>query len=280
MRTPNTLISKITLLFAFISFAALSAPAQTNQPRSLVTRPVNESQMVVLHGNTHPMATAEFDRGLAPDSLPMENMQLVLKRSPETQAAIETLLREQQDSSSPNYHKWLTSDEFGARFGATDSDLQTISSWLQSHGFAIVNIPAGRGIIQFSGTAGQIRSAFHTSIHSYMVKGEQHWANSSDPEIPAALADAVVGVNTMHNFRKRPLTRVAGTFRRSNATGQVTPIKSQFTFTGQLYLVDSVGGFFDRDVIAISHCMGKFCLLRLQDCFEFFQLSLGHGLFL
>ena len=230
MRHSHRFTADLLGVFAFVAIAALATTAQNSQPRSLVTKPVNESQMVVLHGNTHPLARAEFDRGAAPDSLPMENMMLVLKRSTEQEAALATLLREQQDSNSPNYHKWLTPAEFGARFGPSDHDLGIITSWLTSHGFAVVNVPPGRGVIQFSGTAAQIQGAFRTSIHSFEVRGESHWANVSDPQIPEALADVVAGVNTMHNFHKKPMSRVFGTFSRSNATGQVKPRHANFTF--------------------------------------------------
>ena len=217
-------------LFAFISIAALPALAQTNQARSLVTKPVNESQMITLRGNTHPLARAEYDRGAAPGSLPMENMQLVLKRTPEQDDALNQLIQEQQEPGSPNYHRGLTPEEFGARFGPSDHDIAAVTSWLQSHGLQVLEVSPGRNIIQFSGTAAQVEGAFRTSIHSFVVRGEQHWANSSDPQIPASLSDLVAGVNTMHNFRKKPLSRVAGTFSRSNATGEVKPIHSNFTF--------------------------------------------------
>src|SRR5580704_9500998 len=128
MRHLHTNTTKLSILFAFISIAACSTPAQTNQARSLVTRPVNESQMATLHGNMHPLARAEFDQGAAPASLPMENIQLVLKRSPEQEAALEELLRQQQDPSSPNYHKGVTPEEFGARFGASDQDIKAVTS--------------------------------------------------------------------------------------------------------------------------------------------------------
>ena len=114
MRHPHTLTTKLLALFAFISIAAFSTPAQTNQARSLVTAPVNEGQMVTRLGSTHPLARAEFDRGLAPDSLPMDNMMLGLKRASEQDTALATLLREQQDPTSANYHKWITPQEFGA----------------------------------------------------------------------------------------------------------------------------------------------------------------------
>jgi hypothetical protein len=230
MRYPDTLTANLFAVVAFISVGALSTPAQTNQARSMVTQPVNENQMLVLQGNTHPLARAEFDRGAAPASLPMENIQLVLKRTPEQEAALAELLREQQDPSSPNYHKGVTPQEFGARFGASDHDIQAVTSWLQSHGLRVLEVSPGRNIIQFSGTAAQVGAALHTSIHSYVVNGEQHWANSSEPQIPAALGDVVAGVNTLHNFRRKPMSRMVGTFSRSNATGETKPIRPQFTF--------------------------------------------------
>ena len=49
-------------------------------------------------------------------------------------------------------------------------------------------------LIDFSGTAGQVREAFHTEIHNLDVSGERHIANMSDPQIPAALAPAIVGI--------------------------------------------------------------------------------------
>ena len=130
-------------------------------------------------------------------------MLLVLKRSPQQEAALRKLLDEQQSKGSPNYHKWLTPTQFGEQFGPSDSDMQTITLWLQAHGFE-VGSTKGRSVLEFSGSASQVKEAFHTTIHKYIVKGEQHWANASDPSIPTALTPAVAGVLTLHNFLKKP----------------------------------------------------------------------------
>jgi len=167
---------------------------------------VSEAQLTVLKGNTHPLARPQFDLGTAPATLPMQRMLLVLKRSPAQEAALRKLLDDQQDKHSPSYHKWLTPTQYGKQFGPTDSDLQTITSWLQSYGFQ-VGTTKGRTVLEFSGSASQVQQAFHTAIHKYVVNGEQHWANSSDPQIPAALTPAVAGVLTLHNFLKKPLVR-------------------------------------------------------------------------
>jgi hypothetical protein len=170
------------------------------------------------------LARPEYDRGAAPDSLPTERILLVLQRSPEQETALRKLLDEQQIKSSPNYHMWLTPEQFGEQFGPADADIQAVTDWLTSQGFQVNRVATGRTVIEFSGTAGAVRQAFHTEIHSFVVKGEEHWANASDPQIPAALTPVVAGFASLNNFPKRARIRRLGTFSRSKATGEVRPL--------------------------------------------------------
>ncbi len=133
----------------------------------------------------------------------MDRMLLVLKRSADQEASLKTLMEGQQSKSSPNFHQWLTPDQFGQQFGVSDSDIQSVTAWLQTHGFTVNRVATGKTLIEFSGTAGQVREAFQTQIHKYLVNGEEHLANASDPTIPSALAPVVAGVNALHNFNKR-----------------------------------------------------------------------------
>ena len=204
--------------------AQMAAPSHP-----LITQSVDESQLTTLHGNTHPLARPQFDLGTASASLPMKRMLLVLKRSPDQEAALRKLLDDQQDKASTNYHHWLTPEQYGKQFGPTDADIQTITQWLQSHGFE-VGSTKGRTVLEFSGTAAQVQEAFHTSIHSYLINGEQHWANATDPQIPTALTPAVGGVSSLNNFPKRAMNAPAGSFWRDKATGKIHAIKPEFTF--------------------------------------------------
>jgi len=170
------------------------------------TQPVevalDESQSVALQGNVHPLAHAEFDLGAVSANMRLERLLLVLSPSAEQQTALDALVEAQQDPSSPQYQQWLTPDEFGAEFGASDTQLAQVTSWLAAHGFAIDEIPPGRRLVVFSGTAGQVFDAFRTEIHNYRVNGAMHIANASDPQIPAALAGVVDGVVTLSDFRR------------------------------------------------------------------------------
>jgi hypothetical protein len=211
----------LLLLFSTRCGAQTSGYSQSKRP--LITQPVDESNLVVLGGNTHPLALPQYDQGPVAPDLPLHRMLLVLKRSPAQELALDQLLNAQQDKSSSTYHQWVTPQQFGQLFGPTDQDVQSITTWLGSHGFQVTRVANGRSVIEFSGTAEQVVEAFHTSIHKYLVNGEQHLANTSDPQIPAALAPAITGVCSLHNFFPKPFNHFAGAFHKNRATGKVTP---------------------------------------------------------
>ncbi len=170
------------------------------QTRSLVTEPVDDSELVRLSGNTPFATSAANDRGALSDSFPMEHMWLQLQRPAELDQELVNLIDEMTQSGSPNFHRWLTAEEFGSRFGVSQQDIARISGWLTSHGFQIDAVSPSGMVIEFSGTAGQIRGAFHTEVHKLNVNGQPHIANVSDPLIPVALAGVVKGVVSLHNF--------------------------------------------------------------------------------
>ncbi|MGA9530042.1 MAG: S53 family peptidase [Terriglobales bacterium] len=192
-------------VFSTLIFMSV-AQAQNGRP-ILITQNVDESKLSILAGNTRPEANRQNDRGPVADDFPMTHMLLQLKRSPEQERALQQFIQQQQEPSSPNFHHWLTSQQFGLRFGLASQDLNVITRWLEAHGFKVNVVYANGLLIDFSGTAGQVRAAFHTEIHQLDVKGVEHIANMSDPKIPAALSPAVVGVVSLHDFRPHGMYR-------------------------------------------------------------------------
>src|SRR5262245_58104947 len=86
----------------------------------------DNSARVTLAGGVNPLARPEFSRGAVTDSFVVDRILLLLKRSDEQEAALQSLLEAQQDRSSPNYHQWLTPEDFGKRFGPSDADIQSV----------------------------------------------------------------------------------------------------------------------------------------------------------
>lgn len=235
MRYSSRSFGGVAVAAAVLFAAAIFTGAQTNLAPPRITQAIDAAHLTVLQGNVNPLAQARFDRGAAPSSLPMQRMLLVLKRSAQQEGTLDALLQQQQDASSPNYHHWLTPQQFGQQFGPSDQDIQTITSWLESQGFQLDQVSNGRTVIEFSGTAGEVQAAFHTAIHQYLVNGENHWANSSDPAIPSALTPVVAGIDTLYNFPRRPLYHLAVNPRGPIAIGGMKPNSSEYTFPNPCY---------------------------------------------
>ena len=184
--------------------------ALTQQISPLVTGPVDEAIRTKLTGNVHLLARPEFDRGEAPDDLPLNRLVLVLRRPAQQASALESLIENQQNRNSPQFHYWLTPQQVGANFGPADSDLAAAADWLQSSGFTVIRISASRTFIEFSGNAGLVRQAFRTPIHRYIFRGKFYWANVQDPTVPAALAPLIAGVNSLNSFPRAAQNHFAG----------------------------------------------------------------------
>jgi len=157
--------------------------------------------LVTLRGNTRPEANAKNDRGRVSDDLTLNHMILQLRRSPEQEQALQQFINDLHDHSSPLFHHWITATELGQRYGVPPTEVAKVTDWLQSERFKVNLVYPNQMVIDFTGTAGQIRQAFHTEIHHLLVRGEPHIANMSDPQIPAALASTVAGVVSLNDFR-------------------------------------------------------------------------------
>jgi len=213
----SSLLKTLGLFFVILgALFGISRPAASQGARPLTSRNIDEGKLVRLPGNTRPEANAANDRGALAAEFPLEHMLLLLRRPPEQEQALGTFLDQLDNPQSPNYHAWLTAAQFGERFGAAQTDIDAITRWLESHGFRVNVVYPSRTLIDFSGTAGQVAQAFHTDLHRLEVNGATHFANTSDPRIPEALAPLVAGVVSLHDFRPHPMVKYRPEFTFSN----------------------------------------------------------------
>jgi hypothetical protein len=202
-RSPSALLSVSslsTLIFCIMIFSTLSFAAAPDR----VTRAIDSSQSVALAKSLHPQAQPQYDHGLVDPSRELSYITLLMAPSASQQMALNQLLAQQQDPKSPNYHKWLTPQQYADRFGLSPNDLNRIATWLTSQGFQILSIGGGHNSIVFSGTVAEVQWAFGTEMHSYNVDGQEHFANSTPLKIPAVLSGIATGVIGLHDFRLQP----------------------------------------------------------------------------
>jgi subtilase family serine protease len=193
-------LNALALLLALTSLVSAQQPQQRR-----IVRPISNASAVRLAGTAHPRINGATDAGAVSATMPLSRMTLVFSRTAAQQAELDQLLADQQDPNSVNYHKWLTPEEFGDRFGLAQGDVDAVSAWLSAQGFQVEEVARSRTWIAFSGIAAQAEAAFHTALHNYTVGGEQHFAPTSDISVPDALANVVTGVTGLHNFAPRAL---------------------------------------------------------------------------
>ena len=181
----------------FVSWAGAQTPARINTA-------VDDSVRVVLANSMHPLARLELAGDRLDGGLALDRMMLLLDAGADIDAQQRTFIDRLHTPGSPDFHRWLTPEEFGARFGLAASDIQAIRGWLEAQGFRIDSMAKGRRIIQFSGTVRQVEAAFRTEMRHFRVNGEDHIANAAPISIPAALAPAVKGIASLNNFFGHP----------------------------------------------------------------------------
>jgi len=199
----TAIITKALLLAVILWLSRGNLLAQRNR----ITSPIDNRRLVALTGHMHPLAKPEFDRGAADPSSKIETLTLLLKPSPSQQSDLSRLLADQQNPSSPDYHRWLTPEQFADRFGASSSDVARITAWLEHQNLKVTGVARARNSIWFSGTVGQVERAFQVGIHLFEVRGRMHIANAGEPSVPAALAPLVAGVRGLNDFRMRALAK-------------------------------------------------------------------------
>lgn len=206
MRTKLGLCILTAAMTAGAYALGLSAQAEPSASgRSLIAETISDDSLVTLTHNTRPEAmVATNDRGRMSDNVHLGGLQLLLRRSDAQETAFDKVLSDLHNPKSPSFHHWLTNAEVGERFGLGQEDMNKITGWLDSHGLHVDGIQPDHTFVSFSGSAGAVSSTFHTEIHYLTVNGEQHFANMSDPRIPAALAGAVAGVVAIHDFHGHP----------------------------------------------------------------------------
>jgi Pro-kumamolisin, activation domain/Bacterial Ig-like domain (group 3) len=228
------------LVTSMTGMLLMLAPFAHTQVKPKITQAIDPSQRKVLAGTVHPLSKTATDQGRVDSGLAMKDMLLTLRPSADQQAALKKYVDDLHNPNSANFHKWLTPAQYASQFGASDQDLQAVSSWLSSNGFSVEEVSHGKNWIRFSGNASQVENAFQTEIHQYSVKGVKKYANATNLSIPNALTPAVTGVVSMNNFLSNPQhsqpTTVArnanGKLARVASTGAATATSPAFTSAG------------------------------------------------
>ncbi len=237
MSQPNfcRLQQVLLRLLPFAFLATIAAHSAYGQAVPQITQQIDNGAVTPLTGSLHPLVRrGGVDLGAVPDDTPTGRITLLLTRPQAQEQELQQFLTEVHRKGSPTYHKWLTPAQFGKQFGVADSDMSAVTSWLESQGLKVDKVTSGKNVIQFSGTARQVGTAFRTSLHAYSINGAIHHATSSELKIPAALSPVIAAVGPLNDFHPKSLALPMGTAEFNPKTHQFKP---QYNISTSQYLL-------------------------------------------
>jgi hypothetical protein len=139
---------------------------------------------------------------------PSSKLRVAISIKAPKMAEEEEFLKELQNRKSPNFHKWLTPDQWNARFAPAPEDEQAVVDWAKSQGLTVTARYPNRLMVDAEGTVEQIQKAFEININKYEVNGQMEFSNDRDPVIPANLAGVIEYVDGLNSIlRMRPASK-------------------------------------------------------------------------
>ena len=225
MLTSDLFVRRVGLLTGcYLVAASIGA----SSPPSRIGESLESGRTFQLSGNTHPLIRSLPDKGSTNEQTALPRLTIEFQRSAKQQASLTKLLAGQQNPSSPQYHKWITPEEFGEQFGMSSQDLEKVRHWLQNVGFTNIQVARSKNAISMSGTVGKAEYAFETPIHNFDRNGVLHYANTADPMLPAALQGMVSYVRGLSDLRPKPRSMPRPRFT-SNISGDIYIAPGDFT---------------------------------------------------
>jgi uncharacterized repeat protein (TIGR01451 family) len=203
----NKFLSKISLVLAVVAGLAAAAQAGDKQLAGHVPKVMST---LTPKGRLAATNTVRLAIGL-----PLQN-----------QDGLDALMAQIYDPASPNYHHFLTADQFKDHFSPTEAQWQSVVHFAQTNGFTIRGTSANRTILDVTAAVPDVERAFHVHLRTFRhpTEARDFYAPDVEPTVDAGvpimsiggLNNLVIPKSLMKPFKKRSQT---GTSGRGFSTG-------------------------------------------------------------
>ena len=115
--------------------------------------------------------------------------------------AFDTLVRQMYQKGSPNYHRWITLDEYKTRFAPGADEAAMVRDFLTSHNLRISAMDENHHFVTATGRVGDVQNAFNVEIRRFEMHGAVHMMNTSEPTISGPVGALVAGVQGLNDLK-------------------------------------------------------------------------------
>jgi xanthomonalisin len=171
-----------------------------------------------------------------------QHLKLALSLPLRNEDALNDLLQQLQDPNSPNFHHYLSGEEFTARFGPTQADYDEVVSWAQAKGFTVTDMPSNRRLVDIDGSVDTVNQAFNVNMGAYAHPTDARQFFAPDREPTVDLPVPLISIAGLNNFtppsthlKQGNLAQVAAAGVRttgSGPSGQFLPSDMRVAYYG------------------------------------------------
>jgi subtilase family serine protease len=152
---------------------------------------------------------------------PTQRLSLAIGLPLRNQEELDALLQQLYDPASPNFHHYLTPEQFTARFGPTENDYQLLMDFAKSNGLRVTVTHPNRVVLDVEGTVVDIQKAFHTTLRTYRHPKEAREFYAPDVEPSVDVAVPILHISGLDNYSlPHPNFRIKPTDASTGATPQ------------------------------------------------------------
>jgi kumamolisin len=164
-------------------------------------------------------------------------MQIEVAVAPRDQAGLNAELSALYDKNSPQYHRWLTTGQFDARYAPTPAAQQAVATYLSNSGLKVES-SGSPFLIRATGSSAQVSSTFHTTLSMFKGShGTSYFANSTPVYVPATVAGSAIGVVGLTNTVRdaQHVYRFNNTIRPSAGSKSASNCETGYPTAQQLF---------------------------------------------
>ena len=135
---------------------------------------------------------------------PNQTLRLAIALQPPHWAEEQQFLQDLQTKGSPQFHQFLTAEQWNARFSPSVADEQAVADWATSQGMEVTHRYPNRLIVDVAAPASTLEKAFGVTMNSYQSGTRTFFSNDRDPQLPAnlrSIVQAVIGLNNWEGMR-------------------------------------------------------------------------------
>ena len=138
--------------------------------------------------------------------------------------ALTTLVEQLYDPSSPNYRHYLTPEQFGERYGATEVEYQAVIEFMKANGLVVMKTHPNRLVVDIQGTVAEVERVMHVTMRQYQHPKEARTFYAPDVDPSLDLSVPVLQIGGLNNYslrypklHKQPLERSNSVSPRSGS---------------------------------------------------------------